>query len=107
MEYVKSVIACCLNVYIRACGVCRRKISTLKNRLLLKQCGNNVVFFQGVRMKGGGNIAIGNDVIIRRNSTIAAQTQYFGQKLSSSIIIEDGVDLGEDTFITASNSIVI
>ncbi len=107
MEYVKSVIACCLNVYIRACGVCRRKISTLKNRLLLKQCGNNVVFFQGVRMKGGGNIAIGNDVIIRRNSTIAAQTQYFGQKLSSSIIIEDGVDLGEDTFITASNRIVI
>ena len=107
MEYVKSVIACCLNVYIRACGVCRRKISTLKNRLLLKQCGNNVVFFQGVRMKGGGKIAIGNDVIIRRNSTIAAQTQYFGQKLSSSLIIEDGVDVGEDTFITASNRIVI
>ena len=107
MEYVKSVIACCLNVYIRACGVCRRKISTLKNRLLLKQCGNNVVFFQGVRMKGGGNIAIGNDVIIRRNSTIAAQTQYFGQLLSWSLIIEDGGDLGEDTFITASNRIVI
>lgn len=107
MEYVKRVMEYCLNVYIRACGVCRRKISTLKNRLLVKQCGNNVVFFQGVRMKGGCNIAIGNDVIIRRNSTIAAQTQYFGQKLSSAIIIEDGVDLGEDTFITASNRIVI
>lgn len=107
MEYVKRGMACCLNIYIRACGVCSRKVSTLKNRLLLKQCGNNVVFFQGVRMKGGHNIVVGNDVIIRKNSTIAAQTQYFGQKLSSAIIIEDGVDLGEDTFITASNRIVI
>ena len=107
MEYVNRGVECFLNLAIRACGVCRRKISTLKNRLLLKQCGNNVVFFQGVRMKGGRNITIGNDVIIRRNSTIAAQTEYFGQKLSSFIIIEDGVDLGEDTFITASNRIVI
>lgn len=107
MEYIKRGVAYCLNISIHVYDVLRSMISTLKNRLLLKQCGNNVAFFQGVRMKGGRNIVIGNDVIIRRNSTIAAQTQYFRQKLNSTIIIEDGVDLGEDTFITASNRIVI
>ena len=107
MEYVKRAIAYCLNISIRVYDALRRMISTMKNRLLVKQCGNNVVFFQGVRMKGGRNIVVGSDIIIRKNSTIAAQTKYFGQKLCPVIIIEDGVDLGEDTFITASNRIVI
>lgn len=107
MEYVKRAIAYCLNISIRVYDALRRMISTMKNRLLVKQCGNNVVFFQGVRMKGGRNIVVGSDIIIRKNSTIAAQTKYFGQKLYPVIIIEDGVDLGEDTFITASNRIVI
>ena len=106
MEQIK-VVACCLSFIIRAYDAFLRKIVTARNSMLVRHCGHGVVFFAKTRVKGGQNVTIGNNVIIRKGCTIAAQTEYFGQILKSSIVIEDGADLGEDCFITASNSIVI
>ena len=105
MEQIKRIVRL-LNFFVRAYNYLIRKMVTSWNCMQVKNCGSNVIFFAKSRVKGGRNVTIGNGVI-RRGCTIAAQTTYFGQALEPSILIEDGADLGEDCFITASNHIVI
>lgn len=107
MGQIRHILTRILETYIRITSYIQKRLSTFKNRFLVSNCGKHAVFMAGTRIIGGEHISIGNHVIIRRRCTLAAQTEYFGQKLHSSITIADGVDLGEDCLITASNKIVI
>ena len=107
MEQMKNFVAIMLEKIIKVNQFVRRMIYTMANRLLVNKCGKGVLFFEKTRIKGGRNVKIGSNVIIRRGCTIAAQTEYYGQKLHSSIVLGDGVDLGEECFITSTNEIVI
>lgn len=107
MGQIRRFLARAMQTGIRTTNYIRKMFATFTNRLLVPNCGPHTVFMPGTRIIGGGHINIGSRVIIRRRCTIAAQTEYFGQKIQSSVTIGDGVDLGEDCLITAANRIVI
>lgn len=73
----------------------------------IQSCGKNITVWPRIKIYGGNNINIGKNVIIRKNTTIAAQVRYHNQQFSPTITIEDNVDLGEHCFITAINEIII
>lgn len=73
----------------------------------IRSCGKNITVWPRIKIYGGNNINIGKNVIIRKNTTIAAQVRYHNQQFSPTITIEDNVDLGEHCFITAINEIII
>ena len=84
-----------------------KSIYTLFIHYLVKQCGKNLKVVPNIKIIGGDCISIGNNVIIRKHSIIAAQIKYHKQKFRPNIIIEDNVDLGESCFITSISNISI
>lgn len=85
----------------------KREIYTLFIRINFAKFGKSSVVYPPVKINGGKNIHVGNNVIIRKDCTIAAQTSYFGQTFNPSIIIGNNVDLGEHALLTAIDRIEI
>lgn len=101
----KSMIG--IRLFLKIISRLHRDIYKLYIHYIPYECGKNLLVFPKIRISGGKFIMVGNNVTIRKGTTIAAQTKYHGQIFNPQIIISDGVDLGEFCFITSTNSISI
>ena len=74
-----------------------------------KKFGENSLIVPKMRsLIGASNISIGNNCIIGKNIQLTAYSHYIsGQNFLPSIIIGDGVSIGDNSHITAINSIII
>ena len=82
------------------------RLSTVIYRMILGG-GKNCHFQWSLTIIGEMNIHLGDNVLIMSHSTIAAYSNYHGQKFSPRIEIEDDVTIGERAHVTAINSIII
>lgn len=86
----------------------KRKICLFLNRGKFQKFGKNNEIHPYVRLIVGGKyISIGSNVVLGADLQLTAWDRYGNQRFTPSIIIGDGVSIGDGAHITAINSIII